>query len=51
MSPLVPGATAGTSFGFGFLDLTVVDFVVIVLMIVVFAIAVWLPPRGRRHRP
>ena len=50
MDPLVPGASPGSEVGLGFLSLTAVDVLMIVLMIAVFALAVWLPVRRRARR-
>lgn len=47
MNPLVPGARPGTEIGLGFLSLTAVDVLIVALMIGLFALAVWLPARGK----
>jgi hypothetical protein len=50
MDPLVPGASPGSEIGFGFLSLTAVDLLTIALMVVIFALAVWLPVRKQARR-
>ncbi len=50
MDPLVPGATPGGEIGLGFLNLTAVDVLTIVVMVAIFALAVWLPVRKQARR-
>jgi hypothetical protein len=47
---LQPPIPAGPAWQYSFLNLSVPDIIVVALMIIVFALAVWLPfPGGDRH--